>query len=598
MQKNKSVYILTAEAKDLYNSSNLAYDNELGYSIRKKDGIINTKKFINALDYSLDLIKLREVYEKVYRKHDFSFKVNGKEFTKHVINVKFSYAQKEFNKVTNNIYIRNGYQFKDVVLKNHICVIDNELIAIETEVEVEEPYYNLTVLEENFIYEDGKYQINQNINVLNKSELREELYIEKNGFICDGIKYIRWKRSCGSGRVGKCLFINEALYKRMHKWETCGLKVNKGDEIDLAAFEAYISLTSSSIIDTIEIKPENFLVVDDYESIFKDKVIGIEYDNGRLISKTQEYEISNSIFDGESLIDESLVPDIYKKFGMLLLRNRFFKSASFNTNIQLWFKDNGITDISQLNGFTLAKDIKDIKIITTPSSIKYSKFGTIEEWLNIVEPTFGIVKHEKPTHYFNGRMVSSHYQLINTLQLSEKDVQELLQPSLGYISQVRNDPAVLRFHIDYPYEEMRITPLNTKNEIVFKLLGINENFAKTKLYYDFRNDLIKSMIRELKQGHLLINGNYSTLLGNGVELLQQAIGTFKGQAILDKGQVYSKRFEPNKVLVGSRSPHICAGNVLVVKNVSNEMIDKYFNLSNEIVYINAIGDNIQQMLNG
>ena len=103
MQKNKSVYILTAEAKDLYNSSNLAYDNELGYSIRKKDGMINTKRFINALDYSLDLIKLREVYEKVYRKHDFSFKVNGKEFTKHVINVKFSYAQKEFNKVTNNI---------------------------------------------------------------------------------------------------------------------------------------------------------------------------------------------------------------------------------------------------------------------------------------------------------------------------------------------------------------------------------------------------------------------------------------------------------------------------------------------------------------
>lgn len=31
-------------------------------------GDINTRRFVNTLDYSLDLIKLREVYEKVYRK--------------------------------------------------------------------------------------------------------------------------------------------------------------------------------------------------------------------------------------------------------------------------------------------------------------------------------------------------------------------------------------------------------------------------------------------------------------------------------------------------------------------------------------------------
>ena len=78
-------------------------------------------------------------------------------------------------------------------------------------------------------------------------------------------------------------------------------------------------------------------------------------------------------------------------------------------------------------GVIFANDnISDIKIITTPSSIKYCKFGTIEQWLNLIETTFGIVKHEKPTHYFDGRMVSCHYQLINTLQLTEKEVQTLL----------------------------------------------------------------------------------------------------------------------------------------------------------------------------
>lgn len=145
---------------------------------------------------------------------------------------------------------------------------------------------------------------------------------------------------------------------------------------------------------------------------------------------------------------------------------------------------------------------------------------------------------------------------------------------------------------------MPLTPLNSKNEIIFKLLGINENFSKTSLYYDFRDDLIRSMIRELKQGHVLINGNYSTLLGNGLEMLQHSIGTFNGESVIGKGNIHSTRFEYDKTILGSRSPHICAGNVLVVKNVANEEIDRYFNLSNEVVYVNAIGENIQQRLNG
>ena len=594
--KVKSTKILSIEAKDLYNSNNLKYDNPTGYAIRKDDKSINTKLFINTLDYSLDLIKLREIYEKVFRRHDFTFSNGRHDYTQHVINVKFKYAQKEYNKVGNGKYIRNGYQWRDIQLQDHICIQDDVLIAIETNTLVDKPCES-KYLGQYFEFVDGVYKSNDKFDTIKtKSELREYLY--ENGFICDGIKYIRWKRSSGSSRVGKCLFINEALYKRMHKWETCGLSLKEGCEIDLAALEAYISLTSSSIIDTLELKPENFLVVDDYESTFTDTVVGVQFENGQLIAKEQDFQITNSIFDGETLLDESCFPEQYKQYSMLLLRQRMFKSACFKTKIQKWFADNNITEISQLNGFTVAKNISDIKVITTPSSIKFVKFGTLQKWFDILEPTFGIVKHEKPTHYFDGRKVSCHYQLLNTLQLSEKEVNDLLEPSLDYIAKVRSDPAVLRYHINYPYEEMDITPLNSKNEIIFKLLGMNANFAKTQLYYDFRNDLVKSLIRELKKGHILVNGNYSTLLGNGYEMLQQSIGTFEGKSIIGKGNIHSKRFEYNKIILGSRSPHVCSGNVLLVNNVASDEIDKYFDLSNEVVYVNAIEENIQQRLNG
>lgn len=596
--KIRATKILSIEAKDLYNSNHLKYDNPKGYAIRNEKNVIKTKAFINTLDYSLDLIKLREVYEKVFRRHDFSFNDGRHDYTQHVINVKFKYAYKEYNKAGKGKYVLNGYQWRDIQsqIKDHVYIKDDVLIAIETDVIVDNPC-ETKYLGRYFEFTDGVYKSNDNFEVIkSKSELREYLY--ENGFICDGIKYIRWKRSSGSSRVGKCLFINEALYKRIHKWETCGLSLKEGCEIDLAALEAYISLTSSSIIDTIELRPENFLVVDDYESVFKDTVVGVQFENGQLIAKEQEFEICNSIFDGETLLDESCFPEQYKKYSMLLLRQRMFKSACFKTKIQKWFADNNITEVSQLNGFTMANNISDIKAITTPSSIKYVKFGSIQKWFDILEPTFGIVKHEKPTHYFDGRKVSSHYQLINTLQLTEQNVNDLLAPSLDYISKVRNDPAILRYHIDYPYEEMEINSLNSKNEIIFKLLGMNENFAKTKLYYDFRDDLVKSLIKELKRGHVLINGNYSTLLGNGYEMLQQSIGTFTGKSIIGKGNIHSRRFEYDKTILGSRSPHVCAGNILLVQNVKSDEIDTYFDLSNEIVYVNAIEENIQQRLNG
>ena len=43
--------------------------------------------------------------------------------------------------------------------------------------------------------------------------------------------------------------IRDSLYPAMHKWEMCGIKVQPGQEIDLAALESYIALTASSIVD-------------------------------------------------------------------------------------------------------------------------------------------------------------------------------------------------------------------------------------------------------------------------------------------------------------------------------------------------------------
>lgn len=594
---SNAVKILSIEAKDIYNALHLVNPMDRGYNIRNQNGEVSYKKFINTLDYSLELIKLRDVYYNVYHNKQFSTFKNDKEYSQQVINVTFSYSYKEYNQFGSNTYVRAGHLYQQLKFNDHICIENGELLGIEIDVEVENPIEDREILGKNFAVKNGRYVQKGTIpNVLNKADLRRELYT--NGFMCDGIEYVRYKRSAGSSRVGKCLFINKELYPAMHKWELCGLSFQEGDKIDLAAWEAYISLTMSSIIDTVDISPESILVIDDYDAVFKDTVVSVTY-NQHLQAEETEMEIKNSIFDGESLLDSSM----YGKYAdkcMLLLRNRFFKSACFNTNIQQWFEDNGITSVEQLNGFTLATDIKQIKMITTPSSIKYLKFGTLRQWLKNVKPTFGIVKYDKPTHYFNGRMVSCHYQLLNTLKLSSDDIGKLLEPNLEYVTQVRKNPSVLRYHLKYPtvFDDINHEPIDGVNDFVFRLIGICPDFPKTEMYDEFTKAIKSSLLNSMRMGHILINGNYSVLFGNGYEMLQQSIGTYQGGSILGAGEVYSHRFRDKAEILGSRSPHINSGNVWLVKNRQMDEFDKYFNLTDEVVCVNATTENMQQRLNG
>ena len=547
----------------------------------------------------------------MYRRRDFSFFKNKKEYTPKVINVTFKYSNKAFNKLRSNVYVKFGYMVTDDDFRDCVCVRNGELIGIKTELPVECPISN-DILDKYFYFDDGVYKAKSNIATLNSvADIRSKLYT--NGFICDGIKYVRFKRSSGSSRVGKCLFIDEKLYYRMHKWEMCGIKLKQGDDVDLASLEPYIALTLSSIIDTIQLQPENILVVDDYKSVFKDKAVATRLVDGRLVSKPEIVDVTNKIWDGQSLMDRSVFLEFLDQQkrnkvknaterGMLLLRARFFKSCCFNSNVQQWFADHNITDVSQLNGYTRATKVEDIKLITTPSSIKYVKFGTLDKWFDIMEPTFGVVKYEKKTHFFDGRMVQTHYQLLNTLQMTPDEVEALVKPSLDYARMIKTDPAAMRHQIGYQYcssdDTFYTKDITSKNDIIYTMLGINDKFADTKLYRQFRDDLIKSFLKNLRCGHILVNGNYSTLCGNPIEMLKQATGEFDGDSVIESGTVHSIRFDSGAEILGSRSPHCTVGNILLTKNVIRQEISRYMNPTPEIVYVNSVGENLLERLSG
>ena len=614
--------IPSIDAKDLYISNHQISENEesaKGYSLlRKTDHGFkpNLKKYINTYDFSLDLIELRNYVASNGKNFGIGKKVfsffdehdNTKEYSNMVINVTFNYSVKEFNRIKVDTYMKFGYELSKNEFKNCICkdTSTGEVIGVRTDRWIDKRLmcnnlppqfcYKEEVDEETSVHKIMYIlKTSTNKTIVDVATLRNILY--KEGFKCDGRNYVRFKRSSGSSRVGKCLFIEKNLSKHMQKWGLCGLEVKDGEEIDLAALEAYIALPTSSIIDVIEIDPKSILIIGDYESVFNDTVIETTIGNdGWLHTDEKTIEIHNSIWDGQSLIDKSVMEE-YSSYGMLLLRNKFFKSCCFNTNIQKWFHDNNITEISQLNGFTFATDVSEIKMITTPNSVKYLKFGSMEQWLNNLPSMFGVVKHEKKTHFFDGQMVQCHYQLLNTLQLSKNDVEEFLQPSFDYMNKLNTDIDVFKYHIKC--QALKDENPKNMNDIIYTMLNICPDFERTEIFLNFKRSLIKAYRKNLKKGHVLVNGNYSVLFGNPIEMLKSSIGEFNPTiSTLNKGEIYNTRFLNDQELLCCRSPHVTIGNILVAKNTRVNEIDTYFNLTDEIVCLNSINDNILERLSG
>ena len=348
-----------------------------------------------------------------------------------------------------------------------------------------ENFYTLAVvnIKFNYIYKP------QGGKPVNLKSLREHFYA--NGFNLDGIHYVRYKRSAGSSREGKCLFIDERLQRAMSKWSECGLKPQK----DLASWESYKALSLSSIKGTVDIPLNGILFVPDYKSVFQEDVVSVEIEDGKLSAKTKQTQITNDIWDGESLLDESVFQKYYADRHMLLLRGKFFKSCAFRTKLQKWFADKHITlESLKARGFvTLAEDINQIVMVTTPNSLKYLKFAggltekNIRQWAAHTDGTFGVVKYDKSTRFFHGKMVQSSYQLLNTLSLTEQEVKQLLQPSIDYISLLRRDIDFMRYHFTDAFarekdgSEEHMDGLAERADVIFTLMHKCPHFDETEL---------------------------------------------------------------------------------------------------------------------
>ena len=444
-----------------------------------------------------------------------------------------------------------------------------------------------------------------------KEAIREEFYrngvdvtyttTNKQGEVvkAEKIHYRMLYRSTGKAKAGSCMFISDRLYKKAHNFLYMGIKLPKNNAPIVEA-SAYVSLVASSVVDRICINPKNILILEDVDSFFRTNVVSVETNqNKECFAKTiKDYQVKNTLFDGQALIDKSIFPSWGN--GYILLRHHMCKTAAFKTDIKAFFKDYFGEEYNQatvVDMFGNEHYAKDIQMITTDNAMKWLKFDiSYEYWcerVNMNGNMFGIVKTAHKSKF--GEVQRMSYQMINSLDVGiMKNVSKV---SREYIMSLKSDDDVF---LQYLRDN---TNFANDFDVLVALCEQNPDFIRCDYFIERRRKIIKGYIHKFKTGKVIQEGDNLVMVGSPYAMLLHAVGedvekddTLKGRdgAI----ECYTKRFPPNLQLAGFRNPHNGKNNILSLYNVDSEKLNKYFDIGQQCVAVNCIHTDLQDRANG
>lgn len=329
---------------------------------------------------------------------------------------------------------------------------------------------------------------------------------------------------------------------------------------------------------------------------------------------SNDVPISNTLWDGMGLIDESMFPPDME--GFIYCRSHFFKSCLFRGGIQQYFRDYYGANYDKsyaVDMFGRRIRVTDIKVIVTDNSLKWLKFkelmgknGTQEYafryWQNIMVKDgeiFDIVKTAHSSKY--GDLQRSSFQMNNTLLTTDKEqLRRIARTSIDFCNKLKTDDEA---YIDFL--EAAGAERYSINNVLAALYRRNSDIAKWDYFKSKRTAKISELKRtRLMQGKLFQTGDNLTICGNVIALLKKVTG----ENFMDEGcfslqenaiQCYTERFADGERLAGFRSPHNSPNNIVSLQNVYPQALRRYFpKLGSNVIVINGIQTDIQSRANG
>lgn len=389
------------------------------------------------------------------------------------------------------------------------------------------------------------------------------------GFSVNGIKYKRLLGTNGGVKTKTIVFISEhhvdEIRRRIENVR------NPEKEMVPAKLEAYKALTCSA--STPVTMPHGILVVKDCETKFLADTIYLddECDGEPIIEDRSGVEVELNESDGYGLMLPSLAARWSAELGLDYLvsgvNTRFsWEKGMLFTFDFLDFAENVAHSYIVKDAWGDEVDIRNVEAIFTTSMVKlWDSYSSCDDYIQnslANNYSFGIAKN-CPAELESERTLN--YQFIQSYELDDDDIDELIEPTVNEIKSVLYADFVksILFLKGAGLNERNVCRL--ENDYIKALMVeprmLDDPYIQSSIY-----QMIKNRINEAKVGKLKVHGNYSIVSGDPYSLCQSIFG-LPVTGLLKAGEIYNEYWCSRKVekLACFRAPMTCHNNIRLVR---------------------------------
>ena len=430
----------------------------------------------------------------------------------------------------------------------------------------------------------------------------KDYYKACRGFSINGIRYKRLLGTNGGIKNSTIVFVSERYADEIRRRIENGR--NKDKAMVTAKLEAYKALTCSASVPVS--LPNGILVVDDVYTKFNSDIIYLsdEQDGEPVMELRKNAEVEMDASDGFGLMSPTLAERWSCELGLDYTVSGVNTRFSFEKGMVFTFDFHDFAD-KIAGGKYVVKDawgndvdIRKVELILTTSMVKlWDSYDSCDDYIKKSVDngyTFGVAK-TCPKELENERNLN--YQFIQSYELSDGDIDELIAPTMNEIKDVlRGDwRKTVLFLKGACLSEKNIEYIDDDfvKAIMIDSRMMDDPFVQNTIY-----QLIKNRINEAKVGVLKVHGNYSIVSGDPFSLCQSIFG-LNVTGLLKSCEIYNKYWADfgSNNLACFRAPMTCHNNIRLVTPVNNDDVRYWYRYMNTCTVFNS-WDTATAALNG
>ena len=423
------------------------------------------------------------------------------------------------------------------------------------------------------------------------------------GFKINGITYRRLVGTTGGVKNSTIVFVSDRLVDEIRKRIDNGR--NKGIEFIPAKLEAYRALACSASIPVTD--PDGVLVVDDCFTHFKDHVIVL--DDGASGEPTMvedmEHDCELCASDGFGLISYDLAQQWSEDLKLpatasgFCVRNAFCKGMLFPFPFREFAKKVAKKNMIK-DSWGNYKDINRVQVILTTSMLKlWDSYHSCEDYFENCRENHYHFSVTKTCELELDEERNLNYQFIQSYQLTNDEIRELVKPTLDEIKGVMGGDwrkALLYLRGSGMCDDPNY--INSLENDYIKALMIEPKMIDDPYVQNRIRYFIKKRISQAKTGVVKVRGNFQVASGDPYALCQSIFG-MEVTGLLKAGEIYSRFWNDRDVkrVACFRAPMSCHNNIVFRNLNSNDDCKNWYRYMKTVTILSA-WDNTCAALNG